>query len=206
MHMFAKAVTCAQITKRKIIKPNTAITYPYISGLNNQRAECTINTTITEGVHKLIRMHGYSTIPIADMVGTYEIKLNSHCVLSLVLINYAIHNLEAHGMTYQLAYTFNLRNGHVYTLAELFKPRSPYVNRINDMIKQQIQDREIQLIHEFKSIDANQSFYLTDKDLVIFFPIYQYTPYYYSILTFSIPYTAISDLLAHNSPIRKIRN
>ncbi|TCZ73423.1 DUF3298 domain-containing protein [Paenibacillus albiflavus] len=157
-------------------------------------------------MHKLIRMHGYSTVPIADMVGTYEIKLNTHCVLSLVLINYAIHHLEAHGMTYQLAYTFNLRNGHVYTLAELFKPGSPYVDRLNDMIKQQIQDREIQLLHEFKSIDANQSFYITDKDLVIYFPIYQYTPYYYGILTFQVPYTAISDLLAPSGPICKIRN
>ncbi|MPN33586.1 hypothetical protein SDC9_181075 [bioreactor metagenome] len=43
--------------------------------------------------------------------------------------------------------------------------------------------------------DSGQEFYLTTKELVVFYQLYEYTPYVYGFLKFSIPYEQIADLL-----------
>lgn len=202
MDMFAtKATSCAQITKRKMIKPTGVIAYPYVSGLNNRQAEYKINCAILDGVNQLIRKQNHISNQIVEMVGTYEIKLNNHCLLSLTLSNYAISKHAAHGMTYQISYTFNLNTGHIYSFPELFKPGSSYISQLSGIVKQQIQDNQITLINEFTSIDENQPYFLTEQDLVLYFPIYKYTPYYYGHPNFPIPYKDISDLIDPYGPL-----
>jgi hypothetical protein len=60
------------------------------------------------------------------------------------------------------------------------------------------------LISEYKGIPENQPFYLTPTNIVLFYPLYQYTPYYYGIPKFEIPYNQINSLINPNGPLTAI--
>jgi hypothetical protein len=189
----------AIVKKRMMVKPNVKISYPHISGLQNTVTELRINEEILKGVYQLIRMQKEKDI--TEMVGQYEIKLNGHGLLSVVMSNYAIWKEAAHGMTYQSSYTFNLTDGRTIPLAELFKPGNDYQKRLSDIVKRQIKERDVQLITDFKRIDPNQSYYLSEKELTLYFQLYEYTPYYYGFPTFSIPYKEIADMINPRGPL-----
>ena len=89
-------------------------------------------------------------------------------------------------------------------LSDLFQPGSDYIERISAMIKEQIEQQEIPLLRPFERIGPNEGYYLESENLVIYFQTYDYTPYYIGIPEFRIPYTAIADILAPNSPVRRI--
>ncbi len=137
---------------------------PQVSCLSNPDAQEIINRTIMENVYELIQKQR----PFEEMNGTYELKNNDKGVLSLTLINYAFSG-GAHGNTIVKALNFDVETGHIYTLPELFKPGSHYVQRISEIIKAEIKARDLPTIGEFTEINPNQDFYIADRSLVIFF-------------------------------------
>ena len=178
---------------------NLDIDYPQVTRLMNLNVQKIINRTIINTVYMLIQEQGF----YEEMDGTYELKNNDKGVLSIVLINYSFAG-GAHGNSNAKALNFDIETGHVYTLPELFKPNSNYVKKISDIIKVQINARNIPTLGDFTEINANQDFYIADRSLVIFFQLYEITPYYAGIPYFPISIYELEDIINENGPLQRM--
>lgn len=182
------------------------IYYPQIVNLPNQSVQHTINQIIFQLVQSLI--HQQHQLQNADtfteMLGTYEIKTNERNILSLSLSNYAYAYQHAHGLTLLKSLTFDTQTGKSYSLQELFKPGSHYVEILSAIIKKQIKDRQIQTLEPFTKISSNQDYYIADKSLVVYFQLYEITPYYIGFPMFPISVFEIQDIIDNNGPLGRM--
>ncbi|WP_368073016.1 PdaC/SigV domain-containing protein [Virgibacillus salinus] len=118
--------------------------YPHVFGMRDQGIERFINQNIVDETQQLINIQ-VTEMPttLVEMDGSFETKNNQRDVLSLSLYNYAYHYQAAHGMTYIKSLTFDLENKSRCSLSDLFKQGSNYVDRISELINEQIQERDI---------------------------------------------------------------
>ncbi|MFM1651066.1 DUF3298 domain-containing protein [Brevibacillus sp. B_LB10_24] len=194
-----------QIQTVSIILPNVTIHYPMVTGLQNANAEESINQAIYQQVQALIAQQGFYQNPAGtQMTGYYEIKTNERGILSLTLGNYTYMQYHAHGLTILKSITADIQTGRIYRLQDLFKPGSDYVRRLSDLIRVQIRQRNIPLLADFKGIRPDQDFYIADKALVVYFELYEITPYYYGFPMFPISVYDLQDILDENGPLGKM--
>ncbi|MFB9330414.1 DUF3298 domain-containing protein [Paenibacillus aurantiacus] len=173
---------------------------PVVSGVQNAAARNAINADIRQQVRELAADQGSLDDPRAEMQGYFELKTNEKSILSLSLFNYA-YTGGAHGLTLQKSLTFQIATGKRYSLAELFKPGSPYVKRLSDLIKAQIKERQIATLGEFESIAPNQSFYVADRALVVYFDLYELAPYAFGFPYFPISVFELADIVSPSGPL-----
>lgn len=186
-----------------IKQPGLIIYYPQVVGLKNQQAQQSINQAIYNQVYELIQQQYIQqhTQEFMEMIGTYELKTNERNILSLTLSNYAYAYQHAHGLTLMASLTFNIQTGKSYQLAELFKQDQPYLEVLTDNIHQQILERQMPVLEPFVSVKPNDSYYIADKALVIYYPLYELTPYYYGFPMFPISVYDIENLIDENGPL-----
>jgi len=187
----------------KLDMPKLEIYYPQIYGLKNIYVQDKINNTILESIYEQLREQGYYDNEETEITGTWELKNNSKGILSLTLINYAFSG-GAHGLTKVKGLTFDLGTGKKYELHELFKSKSDYVMVLSEKIKKQIKERDIPVLGEFNKIRIDQDYYIADLSLVIFFQLYEITPYVYGIPYFPISIYEIEDIIDDNGPLGKM--
>lgn len=201
-----------QIITHRFTDPGKKISiyYPSVIGMQNPAVQHTINNIIFFTVNRLMSEQykklldqGYQN-PQSSMDGWYEIKTNERGILSLVFGNYTFPYPAAHGLTILRSLTFNVQTGKVYMLSEMFKPGSNYVKALSDIIQAQIKERDITLLGEFDGIKPEQEYYIADKCLVIYFQLYDITPYAFGFPFFPISVYEIQDLLRENSPLSKM--
>lgn len=181
------------------------IYYPQVYGMSKPNLQSFVNSTIINEVHKMIDWNSGDTMtPLVEMLGTYELKNNQRNVLSLTLSNYSYYHNTAHGMTNIRSLTFDLEKGRLCELSGLFKPSSNYVGRISKIIQAQIKQRNIPLINDFTVIRPNQYFYIADKALVIYFQLYELTPYVFGFLMFPISVYDIQDIIEEEGPLGRM--
>lgn len=191
----------ATVLTRTIQRPNTTIYYPQLAGLANQQAEKDINRAILQTVQGLIHEQQRVQVPgNTQMQGSYEIKTNERGIFSVTMSNYAYTPQMAHGMTFLGSVTANIHTGKLYTLRELFKPGSDYVNVLSANIKRQIEARQIPTLNGFTTIKPDQDFYVADKSLVIYFQLYEITPYYVGFPMFPISIYELEPIIDENGP------
>lgn len=179
--------------------------YPQVVKVPNEQVVSKINRTILHETEKLIRkQRAEMPTEIVEIIGTYEVKNNQRNILSLLLSNYTYHLHAAHGMTYLTSLTFDLHDGHSYSLAELFLPESDYVTKLSQMINEQIKRRDIPTFEEYVTIKRDQDFYIADKTLVIYFQLYEITPYVYGFPMFPISIYDIQDIIDESEPLGKM--
>lgn len=182
--------------------PNIQIFFPKVIRLPNPSVEAHINQTIYNEVQSMIKAQGYHQDPAnTEMQGSYEIKTNERGILSLSLSNYTYIKQHAHGLTLLKSLTCDVESGKFYTLKELFKPGSDYVKRLSALVAAQIKQRQIELLAPFQAIRPDQDFYIADKALVIYFQLYEITPYYYGFPAFPISVYDIQDIILENGPL-----
>lgn len=184
----------------RITFPKAELWVPVISGVQNAASRNGINAAIRQQVRELAADQGSLDDPRAEMQGYFEIKTNEKSILSLSLFNYA-YTGGAHGLTLQKSLTFHTGTGKRYSLAELFKPGSPYVKRLSDLIKAQIKERQIAILGDFESIAPNQSYYVADRALVIYFDLYELAPYAFGFPYFPISVFELADIASPNGPL-----
>lgn len=192
-----------QIKTYKLDMPKLEIHYPQVYGLKNIYVQDRINNAILEAIYEQLKEQGYYDNENTEVTGTWELKNNSKGILSLTLINYAFSG-GAHGLTKVKGLTFDLETGKKYALPELFKKKSDYVEILSEKIKEQIKERNIPVINEFNRIKIDQDFYVADLTLVIFFQIYEITPYVYGIPYFPISIYEIEDIIDEKGPLGKM--
>lgn len=193
-----KTLTISKGTKQTVY-------YPKVTNMTNQQLQRYINHVIVVETQQLIyKQVGHMPTTVEEMLGSYEIKNNQRQVLSLLLSNYTYHFHAAHGMTFLKSLTFDLKKGKKCELKDLFKPGVDYVKRLSDIIKLQIKQRDLPLLDEFTKIQPNQDFYIADKALVIYFQLYEITPYVYGFPMFPISVYDIQDLIDENGPLGRM--
>lgn len=182
--------------------PNITIYIPQITGLKSREVENRINHVIHHTAVELYHQQLNSQSgTLVDMYGHYEIKTNERGLLSLILSNAAYSKPMAHGNTLAKSLTFDTATGHIYTLPELFKPGSNYMTVLTEMIKKQIKQRDLPLIVDFTSIKPDQDFYLADKALIVYFVLYEITPYYVGFPMFPISVYDLLPIATENGPL-----
>ncbi|CAM3303895.1 MULTISPECIES: DUF3298 and DUF4163 domain-containing protein [Brevibacillus] len=190
------------VLTRTITRPHTRIYYPQLTGLSNQQAEQQINKSLLQTVNGLI--HEQERVQIqgnTQMQGSYEIKTNERGIFSVTMSNFAYTPPMAHPMTFLGSLTADVQTGKIYNLRELFKPGSDYVRILSENIKKQIQQRQIPTLNPFTTISPEQDFYVADKSLVIYFQLYELSPYYVGFPMFPISVYDIEAIVADNSPL-----
>ncbi len=187
----------------RISEPMLDIRYPQVVGLANNWVEGRINRTITRLVYSMIdeQRQGWAEGIEPAITGTYKVELNQSGSLSIVFENYGFPEHAAHGLTLQHSLTFDVATGYVYHLADLFRPGADYVDRLSEIVEQQIEERDIPLLKPFEGISPDQEFYLTPTSLVLYYPAYEITPGAAGIPTFPIPYSEIMDIVCLRGPI-----
>jgi len=179
------------------------IKYPLVK-LTTTLVEYKINQQIIDLVNNLIKIQYIEFKDIEFMSGGYSVQLNDRGVLSLLFDNFIYSKGDIHGLAILKSLTTNFSNGKVYKFDGLFDKNIDFKGRINFIIKNKIKEEKIYLLREFKSINENQDFYLTNNSLVIYFQLYEYTPYSYGFLKISIPYEEIKGIINPKGPIPKI--
>jgi hypothetical protein len=194
----------ATIVEKKLERPRLTLSYPYVTGLPNPEAAVKINAVIQDLVFRLLRDEGYARDRTKEFWGSYKIRVNQNGVLSLsVELNYYEQG-AAHGMTVVKSLTFDLHSGHAYRFPELFRKGSNCKEIINYIVKHQMEEREVPLIAEFDGIRDDPDYYLTDQALVVYFQLYEYTPYAYGFPEFSIPYRYLLPVADPAGPIPRL--
>ena len=108
-------------------------------------------------VNTLIVESEYYENPRTEVTGRYKIRTNEKGILSVSIEVYWFSG-GAHGMTVLKSVTFDVATGRIYRLKDLFKQNADYVKRLSDIIKRQIQERNIPVIVDFTSIKTRPGF------------------------------------------------
>lgn len=190
------------IETKTVSFPGTIIYYPQVTGLTNRSVQNQINRDILALVQQIVREQKEIQISgNTEMTGQYEIKTNERGILSLTLSNYSYTYPMAHGFTIIKSLTFDVQTGKRYALADLFKPGADYVQVLSREVSEQIQARQLPLLGEFKAIRPDQEYYLADKVLVLYFPLYEITPYYVGLPAFPVSLYDLLSIAAEPGPI-----
>ncbi|RXT06488.1 WG repeat-containing protein [Ammoniphilus sp. CFH 90114] len=170
--------------------------YPQLDGMKNQVLQKRLNEQLKE-------LSGVKNIPSdtqldASFAGDFSIKFFKKVLLILELTAYEYPFGAAHGMPVQTEVPVNLVTGAVYQLKDLFQPDSNYITVLSELIKQQIQSNpEYSYVFpdSYKGIKEDQSFYVTDDALFLYFNPYDIAPYAAGFPTFKIPFSEIMPLI-----------
>jgi len=192
MDFFSTQVGPVQIITGEVNQENVQLKYPQVEGLADALVQNKINGQIDQVVHAFRE-------PIKDkdhLIDThYSLEFNKNNILSLTLVESHYRKMAAHPMHYMKAITVNTKNGQVYQLGDLFKSNSDYQARLTGIIHQQIIDKNLHLLKPFEGVKTDQEFYLTVDGVVIYYQLYDYTPYVYGFLKFNIPYDQLVDMM-----------
>lgn len=90
------------------------------------------------------------------------------------------------------------------TLKDLFKPGSNYVRRLSALVDIQIQERDLPTLGDFRGISPDQDFYIADKTLVIYFQLYEITPYVVGLPMFPISVFDLADIIDESGPLGRL--
>lgn len=195
-----------ELSEQKLQPEKFGISYPFIPNTDNNEITAGINKSIINKISGIFTEQVLlpEAVDFNEVLGTYEVTVNQKGILSVLFSMYTYVNRAAHGFTAYSSLTVNTETGQVYDFEDLFSPKMNYVPIINNLAQQYIRDKGIQLIEEYKGITPNQQFYLTPDTLVLYYQVYEYTPYVYGLFRIEIPYSRIANLLSPLSPITKL--
>lgn len=195
--------------EEQILKPNKfKISYPVVDNTENKENISNINNVIINEVGELFKSQALvdGVTDFNQIFGDYEVTLNESGILSILFSMYIYVNRAAHGYTKYSSATINIENGRVYSFSDLFNPKVNYTSVLNELAKQYIEQNNITLINKYNGITPDQKYYLTPTSLVIYYQVYDYTPYVYGLFKIEIPYEKIKNIISPIGPITQILN
>ena len=184
----------------RIKKERLDVEYPIVEGIEDDDIKQYINSVLMSIVNTLIVESEYYENPRTEVTGRYKIRTNEKGILSISIEVYWFSG-GAHGMTVLKSVTFDVATGRIYRLKDLFKQNADYVKRLSDIIKRQIQERNIPVIVDFTSIKPDQDFYIENRTLVIYFQLYELAPYAYGFVSFPIKTIEIANIINEDGPL-----
>ncbi|AIQ42330.1 WG repeat-containing protein [Paenibacillus sp. FSL R7-0312] len=184
----------------KKYKPNRdyLVYYPVVEGI----AISEVSRAVNDKLRSLSLAEGAGTGGAGQdfsYTGDFAVSFFRKNLLVLELSGYRFPFGAAHGMPTMLYEHINLRNGKFYTLSDLFKPGSRYVQKLSDIVGKQIaNDPQYSYVFPdtYKGITADQPFYVDGEALYLYFAPYEIAPYAAGFPTFRIPYAEIMGLIS----------
>ncbi|MCR8981233.1 PdaC/SigV domain-containing protein [Brevibacillus laterosporus] len=171
---------------------NVSIQYPQLKWLSNIEIQRKINDQLEKDARETYEMGSQALKEQRENENPYDFSLdyqityNQNGLISIVFDQYT-YTGGAHGMVDRIAYTIDIKTGKILTLQDLLKEKPAYKADITHEIKKQFQQNYGYLLTPFESIDEQQAFYLKGDSIIIYFGLYQYTPYAAGIPEFSFP-------------------
>ena len=107
-------------------------------------------------------------------------------------------------MTKAVSLTMDTATGENYALHQLFQQDDRYREIINAEIQRQIVQRQIPLLEGFKGISANQDYYVADSVLVIYYQLYELSPYAAGFPYFPIPIYMLSEVIVEDGLLSRL--
>ncbi|WP_282942139.1 WG repeat-containing protein [Paenibacillus sp. RC67] len=187
--------------KEEKYKPNKdyLIYYPQLEGMRDRATQHRVNDRLkVMSQVKPIPSHqqlGYS------FDGDFDIKFFKKNLLVIEINGYNYPFGAAHGMPSKVYAHVNVEDGQFYELKDLFKPGSPYVRVLSDIVAKQIkEDSQYSYVFPdtYKGIKPDQPFYVTEYALHLYFEPYDIAPYVAGFPTFTIPFTQIMNMIDTN--------
>lgn len=178
--------------------------YPRVMGHESVNANARMNMAIrnqTINLAKALMQPDLRT----RIEGSYEIKNNQRGIISLSLVGFAEFG-GAHPMTMVKSLTMDTATGENYALHQLFREDGQYRKIINAEISGQIKERDIPLIDSFKGISPGQDYYVSDQVLVVYYQLYELSPYAAGFPYFPIPIYMLSDEIPEKSPLSRLNH
>lgn len=200
--VFAQKIESVKVIEKQITskteKLNINLKIPQIEGMENRVVQTKLNAefmrTIMEFKNDVQKQANEGNRFPYEAVATYFVSYNKNSVLSVTIELYS-YTGGAHGITVRKSYNIDLKNGRNLQLNDLFKKDYNYQDIINKEIKKQIDaaPEGYYFKDEFKTIKADQPYYLKDKGIVIYFGLYEIAPYATGFPEFLIPYEMLKD-------------
>lgn len=168
------------------------------------------NSAVRDKLNQAIRKRALESAPpktetpVIEANSTYSATFYSDSILSLKFENSHYMLGAPHGFTKVTSITVDLKTGREYRLFDLFRPGSAFRHVINKAIKSQIASKKLALLRPFESVAPGDSYYLTDSDLVIYYQLYDYTPYPYGIPEFRVPLKELMSVAASSGPLGRL--
>ncbi|WP_251859744.1 DUF3298 and DUF4163 domain-containing protein [Clostridium sp. Marseille-Q2269] len=194
------------LSEQNLQPKNFKITYPFIQEVADEPISKLVNEAIANEVSNLFKQQALipSKINVEEVIGFYDVKLNNKCILSILFGMYTYYTNAAHGSTLYSSLNIDLDTGKIYKLSDLFTSKINYKPILEEKVRGYIKVNNVPMLEEYKGLDPNQQFYLTPDSLVLYYPVYQYTPYAYGLFQIPIPYKDILNLLGPVSPIQRL--
>lgn len=177
-------------------------------GIKNKEYQSQLNISITDNVEDAIHQfdsiaqEAQPTLPAgfkSSLYITQKVKRNTREFISFIMEHYMFTG-GAHGTTSWYPRTIDVTEEmpHDLTLGELFTT-DDYIDKINSIIKKKVEENPdiySELWEEPIVTKENESrFYLTNENLVIFFPPYELSYYAKGFIEFPIELKELSPYL-----------
>lgn len=180
--------------KKDLTNINVDLKIPVVQGIKDKKIQNDINSKIKNDIMKFsdesIKQANKdaaemkkSNIPFRkyEAVTDFSLKYLKNNILSITTDEYSFTG-GAHGNTLRTPYNFNTVNGKTIALKDLFKKGYDYKTVINKEIKRQMALNKDMMYYTnpseaFKSISDNQTYYIKDGNIVIYFSQYEIAPY-----------------------------
>lgn len=135
------------------------------------------------------KKNGYPVM-VYEVVNVFEVTTNKDFIVSLYMDKYEFTG-GAHGNTVRSSQNWNLRTGRQLPLSYFYPNNPNYVIDILKNIINQISQNPENYFEDYCKLVLNtfnpENFYVTEKDVVIYFQQYDIAPYSTGIPTFYIP-------------------
>ncbi len=177
-------------------------------GLKNKEYESELNLKTEEDVENAIKSFDALAVDAKETLPkgvkstlniTQKLKRNTTDIISFITEIYT-YTGGAHGTTVWEAKTINAtsQNPHNLKLSELFSDKE-YMAKLNMIIREMVEENpekygELWAKPEITAENENR-FYMTDSDLVIFFPPYELSYYAKGFIEFFIPLEKLNPIL-----------
>lgn len=169
---------------------------PQLTGMSDKKQEDLVNDKIIKWTENWINevkqiadeYFKDKTAPLMPYQLYARYKLTNNSDIISFYIDYYQFSGGAHGITNRIAYNIEESTGMEMQLKDIFK--GDYKDVINKEISRQISkdpDRYFTGKDGFNGIGDNQSFYIKNSKLVIYFGLYEIAPYASGISEFIIP-------------------
>ncbi|AJD32155.1 DUF3298 domain-containing protein [Clostridium sporogenes] len=194
------------LNEQNLQPKNFKITYPFVQDIGNENISKFVNESIDNEVSNLFKDQVLipRKVNIQEVIGFYEVKLNKSCLLSILFGMYTYYANAAHGFTAYSSLNIDLNTGQIYNLNDLFTSRINYKPILEEKVREYIKENNVPLIEEYKGLHEDQQFYLTPNSLVLYYQVYEYTPYAYGLFQIPIPFKDILNLLGPASPVQRL--
>lgn len=174
--------------------------WPSVQGLENKQLEASINQQISDAA--MILLNEFASEAAPERAPHYAVthQTSRHGpLLSVRLDEFFMSRMLAHPADKIVTLTIDLESGKTLKLSDLFLAGRPWKERLNGLIREKIGGlgpMSQRLLGEYRGVEEEQPFYLTDKALVIYYQTYVYTTRPEGPLEFHIPFSRLRDQLA----------